>query len=189
MRTMLRLIRVHISLDSLVRCARWPLNGAKEVLCVTVVNVGTIQIVWACMSKHTYENVDKSKVIWICEACGEPNYSACHLFTASTIDTWNSFDSLGSLNSDGSLSLGSPRATSSPVDKPIKTPYSFNSKKKKQTSLRILVINFQSVRAKREASHAFIDNNKPHVVIWSESWLNESITNNEVFSTWLHHGF
>ena len=50
------------------------------------------------MSTHTYENLDKSKVIWICEACGEPNYLTCHLFTASTIDTSNSFDSLGLLN-------------------------------------------------------------------------------------------
>ena len=77
------------------------------------------------MSTHTYGNLDKSKVIWISGACGDPNYSACHLFTASITDTSNTFDSLGSLDGDGSLSLGSPMATSSPVDKPIKTPYSF----------------------------------------------------------------
>ena len=125
------------------------------------------------MSTQTYENLDGSRVIWICDACGEPNYSAGHLFSTSSFETSNSFSSLGSLNDDGALKLGSPKATSSPVAKPSKS--NPKHKQKKHESLRILVVNCQSVSAKREALHACIENNKPHVIIASESWLNESI--------------
>ena len=132
------------------------------------------------MSTHTYENLDGSRVIWICDACGEPNYSAGYLFSTSSFETSNSFSSLGSMTDDGMLKLGSPRATSSPVDKSCNSKRT-RKQKPKHDSLRILVINCQSLSAKREALHACIENIKPHVIIAYESWLNESISNNEIF--------
>ncbi len=142
------------------------------------------------MSTHTYENLDGSRVIWYCNACGEANYSECHLFSSSSIECSNSFGSLSSPNEDGSFELGSPKATSSPVhsnknqgnNPTAKLQGNKNiNRGSKNESLRFLVINFQSVRAKREAFHACVDTNKPHIIIGTESWLSDEINNNEIF--------
>ena len=131
------------------------------------------------METRTYENLNMSRVMWICNACGVPNYSACHFF--SSIETSNSFSSLPSLNGEGAI-LGSPRAASTPVDKESNTtPFTSSKKGSKVGSLRILVINCQSVKAKRESLHTCIEMNKPHIIIGTESWLNEAISNNEIF--------
>ena len=132
------------------------------------------------MGTHTYEDLDGSRVLWICHSCGIPNYSACHMFTNSSIETYNSFSSLDTVNDENELLLSPPAATSSPIDKQCKSK-SWNTRKVKVDALRILVVNCQSIRAKRESLHTCVDSYKPQIIIGSESWLDDSISNNEVF--------
>ena len=42
------------------------------------------------------------------------------------------------------------------------------------------MVNCQSIRAKRESLHTCVDSYKPQIIIGSESWLDDSISNNEV---------
>ena len=60
------------------------------------------------MGTHTYEDLDGSRVLWICHSCGIPNYSACHMFTNSSIETYNSFSSLDTVNDENELLLSPP---------------------------------------------------------------------------------
>jgi hypothetical protein len=80
--------------------------------------------------------------------------------------------------------LGSPRAASSPIE--INPPInqkknSYAGKKEKIDSLKIAVINFQSIKAKREAFHMYIETHSPDIIIGTESWMDECVNNNEIF--------
>ena len=132
------------------------------------------------MGTHTYEDLDGTQAVWICHTCGVPNYSDGHIFSTSSIKSSNSFSSLASLHDDGSeLLLSPPAATSLLIDKCLFKPKSQN-KKPKLDSMRFLVVNFQSVSAKRESMHTCVDQYKPHVIA-TESWLKPDVSNNEIF--------
>ena len=48
-------------------------------------------------------------------------------------------------------------------------------------SATVRTLNCQSIRARRESLHTCVDSYKPQIIIGSESWLDDSISNNEVF--------
>ena len=68
-------------------------------------------------------------------------------------------------------------ATSSPIDKE-QPKHKVNPKK---DNLRVLVINFQGLRSKEEAFAACLENHNPDLVIGTESWLDNTVLDSEVF--------
>ena len=86
--------------------------------------------------------------------CSTPS----HIFSNSSIDS--------------SSNIGSPRYTSSPNQR-TSTPLS-NKK------VRLLVINFQSLRSKRECFWAMLEYCEPDIILASETWLNPTIAEQEV---------
>ena len=74
---------------------------------------------------------------------------------------------------DSSSSIGSPRFASSP-NRRRQTPIS-------KRKIRILVINFQSIRSKRGSFRALLEYSESHIVLAIETWLNPTIAKNETF--------
>jgi exonuclease III len=54
-------------------------------------------------------------------------------------------------------------------------------KKHKVNQLRVLVINFQSVKNKRSELQVMIESSKPDIIIGTETWLNDRVNSSEVF--------
>ena len=50
-----------------------------------------------------------------------------------------------------------------------------------ETSLRILIMNCQSVKNKKAELHTIIDSAKPDIILGNESWLTPDIKNSEIF--------
>jgi hypothetical protein len=129
------------------------------------------------MGMQTYDFLsNNSSVMWICTTCGLPNYSSGAIFPGSPVELTNSFSSLRSTESGDSL-LTSPIASSSPIDKPDPIPTVQN----KKLTLRSLVINCQGIRSKKASFAACVENQNPDIVIGTESWLDGSVSNTEIF--------
>ena len=147
-----------------------------------------------CHNIHTesYERLKSPSVSWICQKCGEINFSQ-HAFESSIRGfgdlTSNSFHPLSAsfnstTNSDISFSrFGYPMFTSSP-DKIPKPQNNFRPKKKR--TVRVIVVNCQSLKNKPELLQNLADSMKPDVIIGTESWLipdykENGILNSEIF--------
>ena len=120
-----------------------------------------------------YEPLEQTVISWYCCGCGLPNFytSLFEDFEASnsTCST-PSHASFSSVNTESCI--GSPEYTSSPKSHRNVPP----SNKK----ARILVINFQSTRSKRERFWAMLDYCDPDVILASETWLKPTIAEREV---------
>ncbi|XP_063951801.1 uncharacterized protein LOC135153256 [Lytechinus pictus] len=95
----------------------------------------------------------------------------------------NVYDSLSSSSTDTStcssttpLSPGPPLASSSPTRR--KTLRKRGQVKHK---MKILNINFQSIKNKKEELGTLIDSTDPDIILGSETWLNSSICSSELF--------
>ena len=120
-----------------------------------------------------YEPLEQTDISWYCCGCGLPNFNTS-LFedfeaSNSTCST-PSHTSFSSVNTESSI--GSPEYTSSP-----KSHRNVPLSKKKA---RILVINFQSIRSKRESFWAMLEYSDPDVILANETWLNPTIAEREV---------
>ncbi|KAK3085883.1 hypothetical protein FSP39_009995 [Pinctada imbricata] len=139
-----------------------------------------------CQNIHsnTYVLLDDSMVSWHCLICNHPNYSTCpydlHGISAST----NTFESLlhhsNVLENNDDISLSSPIPTCKPSHQSTpkqtkKTP------SKSKIPLRILNINFQSIKRKQHLVKNIIESTKPDIITGTETWLEPEIKNNEVF--------
>jgi hypothetical protein len=129
------------------------------------------------MPSQLYDNITKPNASWIC-SCGTSNYST-HLSDSFSIESSNSYEVLSTLtdsnitDSFNSLTdLGSPQATSSP-----KKP---NSSSRGNSTLKVLNVNFQSVKAKKASFWNVIDSLNPDVIIGSETWLKPEVSNAEI---------
>ena len=91
------------------KAVKW---GQRGIRCDTC--FGWYHVDCMVMSTQSYDDLNHSGVMWICHACGIPNYSSGHLFTDSSIELSNSFHSLASM-SDENAQLGSLKAASSPI--------------------------------------------------------------------------
>jgi hypothetical protein len=126
------------------------------------------------MGSQTYEYLGNNSITWICPSCGLPNYSSESPFTSGgSIELSNSFESL---TSEGDIP-NSPLATSSLIKK--NKPKSFT--KNKNNNRRVLVVNCQRLRTKKEAFAACLENHSPAVVIGTESFLTSSVLTSEIF--------
>jgi hypothetical protein len=83
----------------------------------------------------------------------------------------NTFDSLG--NSSISSEVGEPIGASSPKQKDNQPrPSAHNAK---NTNLKVIMINFQSIKSKREVFWNLIDYSNPDIILGCKTWLNPSI--------------
>ncbi len=146
-----------------------------------------------CMNMNTlvYEALGNSKVSWLCCNCHMPNFSST-FSTGDQIDLSNSFSSLASVDADPLSPLaasspyphnrgpiGSVSSTSSGKDRNVRSRT--KQKTLQRNHLKIVVINFQGIRSKKDELHAFLDIHQPDVVIGTETHVNETILDNEIF--------
>ena len=137
------------------------------------------------MSSAVFEGLEQTDVSWYCCGCGLPNFNSSLFEDLSSTNTCSTPNHLVSPNrsttpshnqtrtsNSFNSSIGSPLHASSPSTR-RRQPL---SKKK----LRILVINFQSITAKREALWALLEYADPDVVLATETWLNTTIAEREV---------
>ena len=69
-----------------------------------------------------------------------------------------------------------PTQTPTPAKrKPVK------DSSKTTSSVKIALINFQSIREKKSQFHTFISTNKPDIIVGTETWLTAEIHDNEYF--------
>ena len=122
------------------------------------------------MSDTEYHRQEANSSIWLCNNCGFQNIHTS-IFNS---DLHNSSRN-SSITFDLTSSPGAPIHCSSPTRPSNKAP--------KQTHLRIINVNCQSLWAKRLEFNHMIDSVNPDIVIGTESWLNDTIANNTVFPT------
>ena len=140
--------------------------------------------------KHLYGIMNKSNISWHCIQCGMPNFSTS-FFNTSTIETSNIYDSLNQTSFNSIGSPGAPTASSSPIAKQTNP----SSKKPKLTTnknkkiLKILNLNFQSIKNKKQDLLEIIDTVKPDILIGTETWLDPSISSYEYFPSDLYNVF
>ena len=103
-----------------------------------------------------------------------PNFSTS-LFESINLESTNSFSILDKTNdSETPASPGPPKHCSSPV-KP-KHPNI-----KKYNNIKVLNINFQSIKNKKEELWNLVDTSDPDIIFGTETWLNNNITSSEIF--------
>ena len=122
------------------RPVTWKQRGVACDDCVQWYHVECMQ-----MSTPIYEALAHSNVSWHCIQCGMPQFTSS-LFDSFQMETSNTFDSLTSTSqSSAQQSPGPLLATSSPTRR---TPKKGSCAKRK---MKILNINFQSIKNKRSA--------------------------------------
>lgn len=137
-----------------------------------------------CTGIDTLEYVDlaNTSVSWHCVVCNTCNYSTVLYDLLDSADS-NTYSVLSSNQSYASASdslmssPGHPQAASSPKpNKPKASP-----SKRQQSSLRILIINFQSIKNKRNDLQVLLESTRPDVILGTESWLSDKIHSKEIF--------
>ena len=139
----------------------------------------------------TFDILSHSKATWYCHQCNFPNYSAGLFATLDTLsDTssilnssyFGSTSQEASNNDDSTINIGSPQASSSPMapKQPRKKPPKIKSKPL-PTRLTVLNINCRSVVEKKLELKYLTDQTRPDIIAGTESWLNDSHYNNEIF--------
>lgn len=115
------------------------------------------------MPRQVYDALAQSNTSWHCVNCGMPNFSSS-LFESTVYEEAD--------NSNLTGSPGIPQHTSSPV-RP-------NRRSHQKYSFKTLVVNFQSMKNKREEIGNLIDTADPDIIIGTETWLNADISSREV---------
>ena len=132
---------------------------------------------------------------WICCSCGLPNFASSIFDFTDSFELSNQFEPLSSSSnigtgindpldfntttSDGSrpISTSSPKPNAS--GKP--TPRTSNKRKLKSKPLKVLNVNCQSVKAKRDQFLTILEIESPDIIVGTESWLNTEMTTGEIF--------
>ena len=131
-----------------------------------------------CLGMNTLVYHGLHNASWDCDHCGLPNFSTC-IFDTSTFLSTNIYDHLND-SSFNENNIGSPSATSSPVQK-TRPQSNHTTGKRSDIPLRVIIINCQSIKNKKADFENLIDSTKPDIVIGNESWLHGDIQSIEVF--------
>ena len=143
------------------------------------------------MSTNTYEVLANTSLEWICCQCGLANFSSS--IFSETISKFANFYDILSPNVPSPKIHELPMLESTPKsEKPSNNPlvtkvkgHRNKSGKKKlksnQKEYQNLVTNFQNIVNKKEALLTMIDSSDPDIIVGTETWLNSSIINNEIF--------
>ena len=126
------------------------------------------------VSSHTYNILaENSGIAWGCIICDCPNYSSVCFDHITT--TTNRFSVLSE------TSLQSLVATES--FRPIHSSTPDNSKRHKPrpTPLKLLVVNFQSIKSKQGPVKNLIESTNADIILGTETWIDPSVTNSQIF--------
>lgn len=118
-----------------------------------------------------YDYLSSSNCSWHCTKCDSMNYS---LGSASDI---NSFASVNSFNVLHTPDKGFQPASSS-------TPAKSRSSKTaspRSPPMKVVHINFQSLREKKSQFFSFVELNKPDIIVGTETWLTKDMFDSEYF--------
>ena len=134
----------------------------------------------SCQDVHTlsYNQLGDSdlNISWHCVICNNPNYSTI-LHDYNNIET----SSISSTNISD-IPPYSPDQKPTCTIKPVhtSTPTRNKSPHKCNQPLKILNINFQSIKSKLCRLSNLIDSTRPDIIIGSETWLDNDIKNPEI---------
>ena len=156
------------------------------------------------MSTSEYSNLGKSEDTWTCPSCCKPNNSSTKIyFIPNGDDSKHSIQNISTnplmmdsiseasipSTSDSSINSPSFNTTSFSTDIPIMTssPKPTKTKPATKKQLRILNINFQSLRKKGKLLEAIIESTEPDVIIGTETWLDPNIKSSEIIPDYFHY--
>ena len=140
----------------------------------------------------TFDILSQSKASWCCNQCNFPNYSQGLFESLDTLTDTSSSHFSYTNNSvedcaDPSLassSIGSPQAFSSPKStNPVPDNVPKHKPKYSPKRLTVLNMNCRSVVDKKLELKYLTDQTKPDIIAGTESWLNPTHFNNEIFDT------
>ncbi|KAK3098493.1 hypothetical protein FSP39_020057 [Pinctada imbricata] len=147
------------------------------------------------MNSSTYEHLGNHSVSWYCTSCNNPNHSTT--VYDSSLTCTNSFSVLSNscsmrsssptTNREASTSsildasadcnpFGIPKATSSPKSN---TRNPVNRKEHQRNNIRIICINFQSIKNKVAELQVLIDSTNPDIIVGCETWTNQTMFSSE----------
>ncbi|CAC5378759.1 unnamed protein product [Mytilus coruscus] len=133
------------------------------------------------IDQHMYKILNNSNISWECIKCGMPNFSTT--FFNTTIETSNSYADLSTDDNTCNLDhIGTPTHTSSPILKQKSKPFKQNKKQSTVPPLRVLTINFQSIKNKKPEIDEIIDSCQPDVIFGTETWLSNDTSAYEYIS-------
>ena len=148
------------------------------------------------LNSTDYTAVSNNSFVWICNHCDVHNVGLPNLHSSSLKLDSNLFNTLSvdkdeeqrddSLDEEYEEHLppGSPLFSSSPnTSKANFRRKKHPTKPGRSRLLKILNVNCQSIRAKKQTFQMLSVQHKPDIIIGTESWLKESIKDNEVFPT------
>ena len=126
------------------------------------------------MKDCIYRALDGSNTSWHCTNCGMPNIASS--FFNSTISYSGSSDD--SLPRDAERQdPGPPMAASSPMQ----DRRTQRSQIPRNNNIKLIVINFQSIKNKALEVSNLIDSTDPDIIMGTETWLNEDFHSSEFF--------
>ena len=128
------------------------------------------------MSSHTFRAFSTTNVSWICCNCDNPNYERNLYYYSFEIETANCFHPL---DLSESIELKSPNSDFEPVLH--SSPIIDRRHSNKIENWRTLILNCQSLWCKVEASQSSVDYFQPDCILGTESWLDKSVSTNEIF--------
>lgn len=127
------------------------------------------------MTTPEYFHLANTYTVWICSACYTPNSSK--IYNSISVED-NSYSSLSTTNPEAPCSpcssIGSPCATSSPIKDPAPP------KAQKRKTLRLISLNFQSIKNKVLETEVLVENSEPDIIFDTETWLNNNIFSAEL---------
>ena len=129
-----------------------------------------------CMHMSTPVYMALNNISWHCVNCGLPNFST-NLFESTIISNSNSFSVLdhSRLSQDDTQSSPGPPLQSSSPTQPQR------QNRPPSHMMKIININFQSVKNKKEEILNLIDQSDPSIIIGTETWLTPNICSSEIF--------
>ena len=143
------------------------------------------------MSTNIYEVLANTSLEWICCQCFLANFSSS-IFSETISESANSYDVLSpKIATPNFHELPMLKSTPKPekpersnnllVTKEEGNKNGSNCSSQTRKSVKILVTNFQNIVNKKEALLTMIDSSAPDIIVGTETWLNSSIMNNEIF--------
>ena len=140
------------------------------------------------MSDSMYSIMDNSNISWNCLKCGLPNFSSTYFNQSIPSLLSDNFFSVLSSNSHGEqLATSSPKSIHSHTSMchhNSTTHHEYHTNRKGKTvnrPLKIISLNFQSIKNKKPELDLLLDTTKPVIIIGTETWLDPSISSSEYF--------
>ena len=147
------------------------------------------------MSTTKFSNLGKSEETWTCPSCSKPNNSSTKIYfipngddsklsTLSISTDLLMADSISEASIPSSIESQSFDSTSFSAGSPIMTS---SPKPKTKKHLRILNMNFQSLKRKDKLLEAIIETTEPDILIGTETWLDANIISSEIIPDYSHY--